>query len=143
MSTIRPVAFLFALCVAACARTPDDRAIRESIEKGVAAAQAHDAAALIDALADDFIGNDELDKPALKSQLRGQFVVARAIGVRIGPIDVEVSGNRAAARFDAFVTDTSGRWIPDRAATLHFETGWRRDGKRWLCNHAKWSSESR
>ena len=46
-------------------------------------------------------------------------------------------------RFDAFVTDTSGRWIPDRAATLHFETGWRREGKRWLCINARWSNDSR
>lgn len=143
MSMIRPVVFLLALCVAACARTPDDQAIRASIEKGVAAAQAHDASALTDMLADDFIGNDELDKPGLKSQLRGQFVVAKAIGVRVGPIDVEVNGDRATARFDAFVTDTSGRWIPDRATTLHFETGWRREGKSWLCNNAKWSGDSR
>ena len=141
MTTNRAIAFLLALCVAACARTPDDQAIRESIEKGVAAAQAHDASALADVLADDFIGNDELDKPALKSQLRGQFVVAKAIGVRIGSIDVEVNGDRATARFDAFVTDTSGRWIPDRATTLHFETGWRRDGKHWFCNNARWTRD--
>lgn len=139
MKLARPIAFLLALCVAACARAPDDQAIRESIEKGVAAAQAHDASALTDMLADDFIGNDELDKPGLKSQLRGQFVVAKAIGARIGPVDVEVNGDRATARFDAFVTDTSGRWIPDRAATLHFETGWRREGKRWICNNARWT----
>lgn len=143
MMLVRPIAFLLALCVAACARTPDDQAIRASIENGVAAAQAHDASALTDVLADDFIGNDELDKPGLKSQLRGQFVVAKAIGVRVGPIDVEVNGDRATARFDAFVTDTSGRWIPDRAATLHFETGWRREGRSWLCNNAKWSGDSR
>jgi len=143
MTAMRSIAFLFALCMAACARTPDDQAIRKSIENGAAAAQAHDASALTDMLADDFIGNDELDKAGLKSQLRGQFVVAKAIGVRVGPIDVEVNGDRATARFDAFVTDTSGRWIPDRAATLHFQTGWRRDGKYWLCNNAKWSSDAR
>ena len=143
MTAIRSVAFLFALCVGACARTPDDRAIRESIEKGVAAAQAHDASALIDVLADDFIGNDEFDRAGLKSQLRGQFVVAKAIGVRIGSIDVAVDGDRATARFDAFVTDSSGRWIPDRAATLHFETGWRRERGGWLCNNAHWSSDAR
>ncbi len=143
MKQARPIAFLMALCMAACARTPDGQAIRESIEKGVAAAQAHDASALTDVLADDFIGNNELDKAGLKSQLRGQFVVAKAIGVRIGPVDVEVRGDRATARFEAFVTDTSGRWIPDRAATLHFETGWRRDGKSWLCNNANWSGDSR
>ena len=143
MTIVRPIAFLFALVVAACARTPDDQAIRACVEKGVDAAQSHDAAALIDVLADDFIGNDEIDKAGLKSQLRGQFVVAKAVGVRVGPIDVEIDGDRATARFDAFVTDTSGRWIPDRAATLHFETGWRREGKRWLCNNAKWSGDSR
>ena len=143
MSVLRAIAFLLAVCVAACARTPDAQAIRESIENAAAAAQSHDAAALTDVLADDFIGNDEFDKAALKSRLRGQFVIAKAVGVRVGLIDVEVSGDRATARFDAFVTDTSGRWIPDRAATLHFETGWRREGKRWLCINARWSNDSR
>ena len=76
MSVLRAIAFLLAVCVAACARTPDAQAIRESIENAAAAAQSHDAAALTDVLADDFIGNDEFDKAALKSRLRGQFVIA-------------------------------------------------------------------
>jgi len=139
----RLFAIFLMLCLAACARTPDAQAIRESIDHAAAAAQAHDPAGLVDVLADDFIGNDGLAKADLKSQLRGQFIVAKAIGAHVGPIHVEVDGNRAVARFDAFVTDTSGRWIPDRATTLHFETGWRREGKRWLCNNAKWSSDPR
>ena len=52
MSVLRAIAFLLAVCVAACARTPDAQAIRESIENAAAAAQSHDAAALTDVLAD-------------------------------------------------------------------------------------------
>lgn len=133
--------FALAALACACARTPDAQAIRDAITRGADAAQAHDPAPLLALLADDFIGNDELDKVQLKTQLRGQFVVAKAVGVHVGAVTVDVQGDRATARFDAVVTDTSGRWIPDRATTLHFETGWRRERGGWLCNNAHWTRD--
>lgn len=126
-----------------CSRPPDEQAIRTAIESGAAALQARDAGKLADLASDDFIGNDELDKAALGRYLRAQLLAANALTVRLGAVTVEVRGDRATADFDAFVTDSSGRWIPDRATTLHFRTGWRRSGRHWLCNHAKWSNDER
>lgn len=143
MSVARPIALFLAFCLAACARAPDAQAIRDAVERGADAAQAHDPAPILALLADDFIGNDGLDKAQLKSELRGQFLVAKAIGVHVGAVTVDMQDDRATARFDAVVTDSSGRWIPDRAATLHFETGWRRERDGWLCVNAKWSGDSR
>ena len=130
---------LLALLLGACARTSDEDAIRAAIERGAQAIQERDAGELAGLVSDDFIGNDELDRAGLANHLRGQFVVARAIAVQVGGIEVEVRGERATARFDALISDSSGRWIPDRATTLHFTTGWRRSGGEWLCNNAKWS----
>ncbi len=127
----------------ACARTPAEQAIRAAIERGAQALQAHDAGRLADLVSDDFIGNDELDKIGLGRYLRAQFLAANALGVRIGTITVDVRGDRATAEFDVFITDSSGRWIPDRATTLQFQTGWRRSGRQWLCNHARWSEAGR
>ncbi|MBZ0222142.1 MAG: nuclear transport factor 2 family protein [Dokdonella sp.] len=132
---------LLALLLGACARTSDEDAIRAAIERGAQGLQARDAGALGDLVSADFIGNDEIDRAQLANYLRGHFVVARTIEVRIGSIDIEIKGDRATARFDAFVSDSSGRWIPDRATTLQFTTGWRRSGGEWLCNNAQWSND--
>ena len=133
----------FLLCLASCSRTPDDEAIRAAISRTAEAAQARRAGDVLDAVSDDFIGNDGIDRTELGNLLRGRMLVANALGVRVGSVDVDVQGGRAVARFDALVTDSSGRWIPDRAATLHFETGWRREGRQWRCYNAKWSSDAR
>jgi hypothetical protein len=65
------------------------------------------------------------------------------VGVDVGPIEVEVHGERATARFHATLSDGSGRWIPDRRAVLEVETGWRREGGDWTCYNASWSVPDR
>lgn len=142
MAMSRCLIVLVLLLAGACSRTPDDQAIRAAIERGALAVQEHDAGGLMDLVSEDFIGNDELDRAQLRNYLRAQFIAAQALGVHVGPIEVEVRGDRATARFDALFTDTSGRWIPDRATTLRFETGWRRSGKHWQCINARWSGDA-
>lgn len=137
------LAGLFLLCLASCSRTPDDEAIRAAITKTAEAVEARRAGDVLAAVSDDFVGNDGIDRTELGNLLRGQVLVANALGVRVSSVEVDARGDRAIARFDAFVTDSSGRWIPDRAATLHFETGWRREGREWRCYNAKWSSDAR
>lgn len=128
---------------AGCARPPDEQAIRDAITRGAQALQQRDAGVLADLVTDDFIGNDELDKAAFGRYLRAHLLAANSIGVELGAVTVEVRGDRASASFEAHITDSSGRWIADRATTLQVETGWRRSGRQWLCNHAKWSSDGR
>jgi hypothetical protein len=132
---------LLCLLGVACSRTPDNEAIRAAITAGAQAAAEHRGSELLDLASEDFIGNDELDRKQLANLVRAQLLGAGAIGVRIGAIDVDVQGDRAIARFEARVTDSSGRWIADRAATLHFETGWRREGRQWRCYNAKWAQD--
>ncbi len=131
------------LLLGACARPPDVEAVRAAVERGAEAARERDTSTIMKLVAEDFVGNDEFTRGMLRDRLRGRFAFAKSIGVRIGTIDVEVNGNRATARFTALVTDSSGRWLPDRAETLHFTTGWRREGSDWLCYNASWSSGSR
>jgi len=132
---------LLCLLGVACSRTPDDEAIRAAITAGAQAAAERRGSELLDLASEDFIGNDELDRKQLANLVRAQLLGAGTIGVTIGAIDVDVQGDRAMARFDARVTDSSGRWIADRAATLHFETGWRREGRAWRCYNAKWTQD--
>jgi len=144
MSVTRLIALCFTLCIAACNRSSETQGIDESIDRVVDAARARDASALVSVLADDFIGNGKIGKAELESHLRDQFAAIKAVSVRLGTISLEPQGDRATVRFDAYVTDeASGQWIPGRAATVRFETGWRREDGRWLCTNARWSSDSR
>lgn len=142
MRALIPILCLM-LLLGACARPPDVEAVRATVERGAEAARKRDTSAIMKLVAEDFVGNDEFSRGMLRDQLRGRFAFAKSIGVRIGTIDVEVKGNRATARFAALVTDSSGRWLPERAETLQFITGWRREGRDWLCYNATWSSGSR
>lgn len=132
---------LLCLLGVACSRTPDDQAIRAAISAGAAAMEAHRGKDVLDLVSDDFIGNDGIDRAELGNLLRAHTLGANTIGVRIGSVAVEVQGDRAIARFDADVSDSSGRWIADRATTLHVETGWRRQGREWRCYNAKWTQD--
>lgn len=136
------VLLLCLLCVA-CARQPDAEAIRERIGQMAGAAEAKRAGDLLDGISDDFIGNGELDRAQLANLVRAQLLAGNAIGVDLGTIEVDVHGERATARFQATLTDGSGRWIPDRRATLDVETGWRREGGDWTCYNASWSNPAR
>lgn len=136
------IAWLCLLCLA-CARPPDAEAIRKVIAEAAQAAEAHRSTHLLDYVSADFIGNDTLDRAQLDRLLRMQMLGAKSIVVSVHGIEVDVQGDRATARFEADITDSSGRWIADRAASLHFETGWRREHGEWHCYNAKWSSSAR
>jgi hypothetical protein len=139
----RALIIVFCLLCLSCARRPDADAIRQAIADAAEAVEAHKSANLLDRVSEDFIGNDTLDRTQLDNLLRMQMLGAKSIGVHVHGIEVEVQGDRATARFEANVTDSSGRWIADRAASLHFETGWRPEKGEWRCYNARWSSNAR
>ena len=122
----------------ACARQPDEDAIRAAINAMAEAVETHEGADLLAHVSTDFTGNNgELDRQQLANLLRAQLL-ANSVGVRLGAVDVQMSGERATARFDATLTDGSGRWIAERSADLHFVTGWRREDGAWQCYNASW-----
>ena len=138
MRMLFPIAL--ALLIAACAHTPDTDAIRANVQAMAAAAEAQDKAGVLAHVADDFTGNEgELDRAGVEQLLRARLLAGRSIGVSIGRVEVEVDGDRAIARFEATVTDGSGRWLPDHRAVLKMVTGWRREGREWRCYNAQWS----
>jgi hypothetical protein len=136
--------FVYVAIAAACARQPDADAIRAAITEMARATEAQRSADVLVRVSDDFTGNDgEVDRTQLANVLLVQLLAHRSIGVRLGTIDIELSGDRATARFDATLTDASGRWLVDRRAVLRFVTGWRRERGAWRCYNATWSSNAR
>lgn len=131
---------LASILLAACTRVPDADAIRDTIQAMATAAEAGRRGDVLEHITPDFTGNDgEFDRAGLERFVRARML-AQSIGVAIGSIEVELDGNRAIARFEMTVTDGSGRWLPDRRASLAVVTGWKREGGAWRCYNAKWSS---
>lgn len=134
------VVALVVLMLAGCARTPDEEAIRGTLQAMAEAAQARRGKGVLDHISEDFIGNEgAYDREGLARLIRAQFLAGQAIGVHPGRIEVELDGDRAIARFPLRVDDASGRWLPDRRADLDLTTGWRRQGGDWVCYHARWT----
>jgi len=145
MRFLFPVRFLMAavlLLPAACAREPDADAVRGAIQAMAKAAEARSSSDVLERVAADFTGNGgEFDRAGLERMLRMRLLAGQAIGVSIGRIEVEFDGDRATARFPMTVADDSGRWLPDRRATLGVTTGWRRERCGWVCYNASWKQE--
>ena len=141
---MRPLLVL-ALCLvcAGCARQPDVEAIRERIGQMAGAAEARSVRDVLDGISEDFIGNGEVDRTQLANIVRAQLLGGEVVAVDVGAVEVEVRGERAIARFQATLSDGSGRWIPDRRAVLDVETGWRREDGEWICYNARWSDPAR
>jgi len=123
----------------ACSRVPDAEAIRASIAAMAEAAEALRTGDVLASVSDDFTGNDgELDRAGLERLLRARARAGRSLGAKVGHVNVELSGDRATARFELTLTDGSGRWLADGRAVLTMTTGWRREGGRWRCYNARW-----
>lgn len=125
--------------LAACHRTPDEERIRQAIAAGSQAAEQGDASALADMLSDAFDGNSgQTDKRELTGLLRAAKFRGETIHALVGPIDVEQRGERYVARFSVTLT-SGGKLLPAQMGVYQVESGWRREGKAWVCFTATWS----
>jgi hypothetical protein len=128
------------LIAAGCARPPDEVRIRETIGAMQEAAEARRAAVVLDNIAGDFTGQSgEIDREGLARILRIEFLRKDGIGVALGPISVEIDGDRATAKFEMTLSDSSQRWLPSGSETHAVVSGWRREGSRWICYNASWT----
>lgn len=127
------------LLLPGCARPPDEQRIRDAIDAMQAALSERVPKAFMRHIADDFTGDQGgLDRAGIANLLRLQMLRHAQIGALIGPVDIEVEGDRATARFPMTLTGGSGSLLPDSAGQYRLETGWRRAGGDWLCYHAQW-----
>ena len=137
----RGLAVLALLLVAACSRTPAETRIRESIAAMQAAVEAREPKTFMRYVADDFTGDKgSVDRTQVHNLMRAQFLRNEAIGVTLGPIDVELMGQRATATVTATLTGGSGGWLPERGGAYRFTTGWKEDGGEWRCISAEWEA---
>jgi ketosteroid isomerase-like protein len=127
------------LLAVACSRTSPEQAVRKQVEAMQSAIDARDARAVDDLLADDFVGNDGLDKRGTRQLAVGMFLRYRDVSAKIGPATVELRGERdAVARFSVLATGGSGGLLPDSGQVYQVETGWRLIDGEWKLLSAEW-----
>lgn len=127
------------LLLGACHRTPDEQRIRAAMAAMQAAVEAREPREFMRRTSTDFTGNDgQVDRDGLHDLLRVQVLRNESIGVTLGPIDVDVQGDRATVRATATLTGGSGGWLPEHGAVYAIVSGWKREGSEWLCYNATW-----
>lgn len=131
------------LAVVACAKTDPEIRLRESLGAMQAAIEARDTGSIDDLLADDFIGPDAMDRDAARRLAQVSFLRFRDVGLRMGPPDIAIAGDRATVRFSAALTGGSGGLLPDSADLKQVRTAWREEGGDWKLISAEWTDATR
>ena len=127
--------------LAGCTQPDAEQAVRARIDDMQAAIDARDAGDVHDLLAEDFVGNDGLDRRGARQLAAGVFLRHRDVAVRLGPVEVELRGERdAVARFTVAATGGSGGLLPDRGQVYRIETGWRLVEGEWRLLSASWKA---
>lgn len=132
------------LLAGGCAKPAPEAAVRAQVQALQGAIDARDAGAVHALLADDFIGNDGLDKRGARQLATGLFLRYRDVGARLGPVDVQLRGDAdAVARFTVLATGGRGDLLPEHGQLYRVETGWRRIGGEWRLRSAQWRTPVR
>ncbi len=133
------VVLLCVMVLSSCTSTPPEAAVRARIVSLQAAIDARDAGALEDLLAEDFVGNDGIDRRGARQLAAGVFLRYRDVAAKLGPVDVRlVSDSDAIARFTVLATAGSGGLLPEQGQVYEVETGWRYSDGEWRLRSSGW-----
>ena len=126
-------------CAFACARTPPEQALRETVAQLQRDIGARDADAVTSVLADDFVGNEGMDRQGARQLAAGTFRRYHEVGAKLGPLQVEMRGDRhATVRFTAAISGGAGL-MPQDAQVYQVTTGWRLVDGDWMLTSAEWT----
>jgi len=139
----KTVAFaLLLLLLGACRHTPDEQRIRDAIAAMQQAVEAGKPRDFVAYVTSDFSGSDgTVDREGLMNILRMEVLRNEHAGVMLGPIDVQMQGDRATVRVTATLTGGAGGLLPERASVYAITSGWRREGRDWRCYNARWEQK--
>jgi hypothetical protein len=136
---IRQGLWLSLALFAGCAKAPAEERLRARIGAMQDAVVARDVSVFMEGVAQDFIGSGNLDRAALQQLVRLQVMRNAAIGATLGPIEVQLQGERATVEFDAVLTGGAGGLLPERAQGYRIKSGWRDGGHDWQVFSAEWT----
>ena len=126
--------------VVGCARGDPEAALREAVDGLHRAVEARDPAAVQQFLADDFIGNDGLDREGARRLMAAMLLRHRELRSTVGPLQVAMQRDHADVRFQAMLRGGSGALLPDSAQLYDVHSSWRLEGGDWKLYHARWKA---
>ena len=133
------VFLVLALALSACARTPPEEKLRQTLAGLQGAIERHDAGAVDEVLAEDFIGPGGLDRAAARRMAQGMFLRYRDVGVTAGPLHITMRPGDAYASFTAALTGGAGA-LPSSGQVFDVETVWRLESGEWRLVNANWKA---
>jgi hypothetical protein len=122
----------------ACQGPQPEQALREQLSQLQQRIEAKEISRAMTVLAEDFTGNDAMDRTAVHQLLRAQVLARREVGATLGPVAVTMQGQTATASFDVVLTSGDGGLLPETGAAYSVQTGWRADGDDWKLYTAAW-----
>lgn len=132
------MALLWLVTAIGCARTPPEERLRERIGEMQQAMEERSPSDFFDGVAEDFSGGSGLDREGARNYMRAQVLRNAAIGVTLGPLDIQLHGERATVKFSVVLTGGSGGFLPDSARPWAVTTGWRDGPDGWQLISASW-----
>ena len=128
------------LLLGACSVSDREQQLRQQISALQEAIDRRDAGDVEALLADDFVGNEGMDRRGARQLAAAVFLRHREIGARLGPVTVELRGEREAiARFSVLATGGSGGLLPEQGQVYQVQTGWRLQDGDWKLLNASWT----
>ena len=122
-----------------CARSDPEAALRDTIDGLHQSVEARDPAAVQQFLADDFIGNDGLDRDGARRLMAAMLLRHQVLGSTLGPLQVTMKQDHADVRFQAMLRGGSGAFLPDSAQLYEVQSSWRLDDGEWTLYHVRWT----
>lgn len=132
-------ALLASVVLGGCARNPSEDALRDQLQAAQAAIESRDAAALVDVLADDFVGPDGLDRDGVRRMATLQWMQHARVGATIAAIDIKLQDDHATVALRAALTGAAQQSLPDSAQVYSVQTGWRFSEGQWRMTSATWT----
>ncbi|GHB94007.1 nuclear transport factor 2 family protein [Thermomonas carbonis] len=134
------IAISACLLLSACAKDDPEQAVRLQVQAMQAAIDARNAGDVEDLLAQDFVGNDGMDRRAIRRLAAGVFLRHKDVAAKLGPVSVELRGDRdAIAHFSVLATGGSGGFLPESGQVYQVESGWRLVDGEWHLLNATWT----
>ena len=118
------------LWLGACVKDDPEQAVRQQVEAMQAAIDVRDAGDVEDLLAEDFVGNEGMDRRAIRQLAAAVFLRHKNVSAKLGPVSVELRGNTDAA---------AGGLLPESGQIYQVETGWRLVDGEWKLLNASWT----
>ena len=131
-------ALSLATVLAGCSSDPPETALRAQLAEMQTSASEGRIGDFMDAVSDDFVGNQGMDHAALRNLLRAQMLGKSRIGVTSGPVQIELHGEKATVAFSAVLTGGRGRLMPDSTQSYSITSGWRLEQGQWRVYYADW-----